>query len=206
MTPVPQEEIFDSILRIRTPLARIELAASRLARDAATPAARDFAIGISQAVREIDDEIGDALGTLRPEPGATVDVGDCGPILTALRARMIPILQAYEIDWRPVESGDQQIGGDRLAFERAAVVMLRAGIALAGRAGTIHLSMVQDTDVPRIGLCLTTHRREGAAANAESDAIAQARAFAHRFQGSLDVRPSEGASIVTLWLTPLEGN
>jgi len=187
---------------MRTSLARVELAASRLARDAATPAARDLATGISEAVLDIDDEIGEALRTLRSEPDTGNDFEDCSPILAALRERITPILRAHGISWLRLGGEDEVVIADRVAVELAALVMLRTGIAQAGHGGAIQLSLVRDARVPCIGLCLTTHPGDGHIADA--DALVRARTLAQRHGSSLVVRHSEGSLTATLWLTRSE--
>ena len=206
MTPIPNEQITDSILRMRTSLARIELAASRLARDAMTPVTRDFVAGISEAVREIDDEISDSLRTLRAEPNVDPVIGDCSGILSALHERIAPILETYEIRWPRLESDGDDVLGDLVQVELVALHMLRAGIALAGRAGTIDLSLMRDTAAPRIGLCLLSARcpEDILDSSTQADELAPIRALAHRYEGEMSVRETESGPIVTFWLAPTE--
>ncbi len=202
MIPMPHEGLADSILHIRTCLSRVELAASRLAREATTPVARDLVAGISQAVQEIDDEIGEALLSLRTESNSDAEVSDCSHSLEILRDRMSPILHAHGIHWLPREIGEPCLTTNRDGIELAALVMLRTGIALAGHGGTIDLELVRDPETSRIGLRLAAERVD--ASEGDPDTLIHARALAERHRGSLIVQESAGSHSATLWLTSSE--
>jgi len=207
MNPAPLEDFAHSVVRMRSSLARVELAASRIARDSLTPATRELAAGITESVREIDEEIGTALGTFRAEPDAGVDVGDCAQVLAAMRDRMLPILRAHTIDWPAMDEDRDAFVHDRVGVERAALLMLRSGIALAGRGGRLALSLVHGRDSMGIGIRLATERNAPSSENENllCDSLGGARAFAHRHRGSLELHDAaRGAALVTLWLAPLE--
>ena len=201
MTPDPNEGLTDSILRMRTCLSRVELAATRLAREAATPAARGLAVGISKAVYEIDDEIGDALRALRSE-SQEADIGDCRPILAAFRRRMSPILRAHDVAWCDDAVAVDLCIADRAAFEFSALVMLRTGIELVGADRTIDLSLVHGADTCDIGLRLGLDRFDPD--EADTDPIRRIHALAARYRCSLTLENGDGAASVTLWLPSVE--
>lgn len=208
MTTPAHGQLTQAILRMRTPLARVELAASRLARSAATPATRGLVEGISEAVRQIDHEISDSLRVIRPAAREQSDFGDARGVLTALRRRTAAVLQAYEIRWPPPDGEDQPILADRVAVEKAALVMLRAGIALAGRGGSVELSLVHHAEASRTGLRLAAEQAVDAAPSSASstapDPLTQPLAFALGWGGSLDVRRRDREATATLWLAPSE--
>jgi len=207
MNHPPLEDFTHSVVRMRSSLARVELAASRIARDSLTPATRELAAGITESVREIDEEIGTALGTFCAEPDSSIDVGDCAQVLAATRDRMLPILRAHAIEWPPIDANHEAFLHDRVVVERAALLMLRAGIALAGRGGTLRLSLVHDRHELNIGVRLSAEQNvpSSDSDNLLCDSLAGARAFALRHRGSLELHDAaRGAALMTLWLAPLE--
>jgi len=207
MNHAPQEDFAHSVVRMRSSLARVELAASRIARDSLTPATRELAAGITESVREIDEEIGTALGTFRAESESSIDVGDCAQVLATTRDRMLPILRAHAIEWPTIDALHEVFLHDRVAVERAALLMLRAGIALAGRGGRLQLSLVHDRQKRSIGVRLSAERDTPSSNNENllCDSLSGARAFALRHRGSLELHDAaRGAALMTLWLPPLE--
>ena len=195
-----------AFLRMRTPLARAELAASRLARDAATPAARGLAAGISEAVREVDQEIVRSLQSLRPVDAAEDSFGDCADVLPALRTRMAPVLCAHDIAWTQAakatrEANELPVLGDRVGLARAAVVMLRAGIDFVGPGGCFVLETCRNAEVDALGLRLEATRPTGTRRDpAGGDPLSPALSFALHSGGCLEVQHRSHHATATLWL------
>lgn len=202
MNPVPLDQIAESMVRMRSSLARVELAASRLARDSLTPASRELAENISETVREIDHEIDGSLRTLRPPPKIESDPQSCSHMLAELHDRMMPVLRAHAIEWPFAMPTQERYVNDPIAFERAALVVLRTGISIAGRGGRLALSLVRETDGGRLGLDLTTRHAESPSDEQQAvDALVGLRSFAHRVGATLQVSeaPPDEAHL-TLWL------
>lgn len=208
MTLVPVEELSDSIVRMRESLARVELAASRLARDSVTPIAHQLATGISESVQDIDDEIGAALRVLRVAPKEHADIGECGQLLTDLRERMLPILDAHGVRWPQLEMPSEVILDNCIVVERVALVMLRAGISIAGRGGEIRLSLLRSDDSQQLGMRVGIEPaiRAGDEETPKAGTLIALRALAHRFGGSLELHDEIGSAVQgTYWFARLEG-
>ncbi len=118
-------------LDMRSPLARIELAASRLQREALTPSARSLADGVSAAVSELDALIARTVSVLVPRPQAPSR--PLRPALCAARARLAPSLAARGISWG--EPGDGEASGDPELLRRAAAI-LASDAARGAEAGS----------------------------------------------------------------------
>lgn len=147
MRPTREGRIADAILQMRNPLAGVALAASQLAREALTPAARDLACGISEAVSRIDESIEDSLRVLRRDRANAREPEDCTSVLDSIRVRMNPVLQAHSIRWvASEEKSETPVLADRDAAERGALALLRAGIALAGARGCVSLSFASSDE------------------------------------------------------------
>lgn len=163
------------LLRMRTPLSRIELAASRLARDATTPTRLDLAHGISDAVSELDEAIAGGLRGLVSDGAGAAEVEDCRAVLEDLRERLTPLLLARSIEWEAEPAGAAEpVPGDPDATRRAALALLRTGSALAGPGGAVALSFAREHEGRRRGIALEVKRgsdetREGTAAAARND-------------------------------------
>lgn len=123
---------------LRNPLARIELAASRLARDTATPAMGDAVDAIREAVAELDRRIG-ARALWERGDGAR---GSLALLLQSLETRLRPALgargiavatDAGEADDPPREVWRARRAG--LALLRSAARCGPTAIALRGLRG-----------------------------------------------------------------------
>lgn len=183
-----------SVVGLRSPLARIELAAGQLARDAATPSARDLAGRVSAAVSEIDSHIGRVLGFLAAGPSRPC--ADCRSDLETVWARLAPVLRARGLAAR-LELPETPVPGDAESVRRAAVALVRDALADA-RAGD-SLTVALRDEGPRYGVALEAAPR-GSLASEPRFARGAAGALAAR----LEHEPDAGRTI--LWIGRGEGS
>ncbi len=139
------------VLDMRTPLARAELAASRLLREAATPAARELAAGIGEAVAELDDLIGRALAVLLVR-GAPAGSADLAGVLAELRQRLGPVLAARGVTWAGAPLESAPVAGPPARVRACCVALLRAAAALAGPGGAFELEPLREAGRPGLRL------------------------------------------------------
>jgi signal transduction histidine kinase len=174
-------------VEMRTPLARIELAASQLVREAATPLARELAAGISEAVRDLDALIARSLGLLLPS-AAEARHEPLGPVLEEVQERLHAALLARGVR---LEQGPRPgVRGDPERARRGALLLLRAGAPLVGEGGTLRLGLVADG--VRWGLALELD--PGASAPGDLGPLLEAaRHFVTSHRGELETLPAPGA-------------
>ncbi len=182
---------------MRTPLARVELAATQLARDATTPADRELAAGISDAVAEIDQMIHRALEILLPrEPDPTSRV-DVVPILERVCARVAPALEARGISWSLGAVPTGGVVGDPRLIEQAALALLRGGVAIAGSGGSLRMRLDKDAD--RYGVAVETVCAPGVPSEEEwRRAFDGARDFALGHAGMMALVPDSEPPIAAI--------
>jgi len=187
------------LLELRTPLARVTLAASQLARSASSPASHGLAASIADAVSQIDagiERVLPLLVNLPPRPAAleAIDV-----VLPAVLERLGPGIAAREVS---LALETQQAGGARCdphTARRAAAALLQVGTAWLGRGGDARLSVARESE--RVGLRIEC---VGGDASARDE-----RAFPSlesRCSGEADVEHtvSAEAACATLWLRGVE--
>ena len=121
-------ELAAIVLDIRTPLSRVELAASRLAREDMPPRARDLAETIREAVAAIDRELENAVLALAPRAERTRS--GAGPVLEALRTRLAPVLEARGLELEIEPAPEVEL--DPTVLRRAAIALTRAAVEHAG--------------------------------------------------------------------------
>lgn len=124
MSATRDAELASTILDIRAPLSRVELAASRLDREDRTPRTAELAHTIREAVATIDRQLELALRVLAP-PGPASDCPPA-PVLEEVVARLRPVLAARGFDLR--------VDGMQDAPPLDPAVLRRAVIALTGAA------------------------------------------------------------------------
>lgn len=139
------------VLEMRAPLARAELAASQLARDAATPGAHELAAGIGEAVAELDELIGRALAVLLAR-GAPQGAADLAGVVAELRERLGPVLLARGITWAGGPLAKAMVAGPPERVRACCLALLRAAAALAGPGGSFELAPLREAG--RAGLRL----------------------------------------------------
>jgi len=133
------------VLSMRTPLARAELAASRLLREGATPLARRLAQGIRDAVAELDGQIARTLRALAPREGGELQE-DCRSIASELLERLAPVIEARGVHCASQDRCPGPVVGDPALLRRAGRALLRGGARLAGRDGSIRLGVQPGPD------------------------------------------------------------
>jgi hypothetical protein len=167
---------------MRSALARAELAAGRLARDASTPRARRLAHSISAAVAELDRALGDlvelAAGSQRPARDEDLD-----GVLRALRERHAPVLAARGIDWVDAPQAGSLLRGDGPLARRAVALLLRVGAASAQGGGQIALAASADAEAWSLGIEVNPACD---APRPATEALAELRALASRSHATLD--------------------
>lgn len=157
MNPNRDAELAAVVLDIRTPLSRVELAASRLAREDMPPRARDLAETIREAVAVIDRQVEHAVLALAPRaPRAR---SSAGPVLEALRTRLAPVLEArgLELEIEPAP----EIELDPTVLRRAAIALTRAAVEHAA-PGAFRLGLRPSQH--GWGVSVRWHQREAPAA------------------------------------------
>lgn len=124
-----------------SPLATIELAASRLLRESATPAVHALARTISEAVQEIDAELASALLLLDATPIEPHAEADALPALRTLVRRATAALAAREIELRAALEAEAAWPGDPDLLAMATSLMVRIAAGQAGRGGRCELAL-----------------------------------------------------------------
>ncbi len=124
-------------------LSRIELAASRLARENLTPSARELLGAVREAASELDEGVNEALLWLTPAVATTRAAGELGPVLRDLAQRFAPVLAARDRTLRPCLDPASRATGDPEFVRRIATRMLRAAAQFAGCGGAITLGIVE---------------------------------------------------------------
>lgn len=179
-------------VEIRTPLARVELAASQLEREAWSPTSERLARSIRGAVGEIDARISGMLRLLLP-PAPRTPCQPLGPALASLQDRLAPSLAARGVTLRHAPPGER-LTGDSQLVRRAAVSLIRAASALARSGGEIVVDLCVESE--RIGV-RASWTGDGGGREAAEDALGSARAFALAQGGLLE---ATGEPEATLWL------
>lgn len=150
MSDVLTQAATKRVLALFGPLAQIELAASRLGRECATPAARELVASVRAAVREIDAGVSDALVWLAPTSATASEQVDLTPTLHDLALRFGPVLAARERVLRVLCDDGRPAIGDPVYVRRIAVCLLRTSASLAGPGGTVTLGVTRDAT--RVGV------------------------------------------------------
>lgn len=209
MTQPRDKRLADLVVGMRTPLSRVELAATQLARTVMTPAAKELAAGISEAVSHLDERISDVLNALEP---AGAEDFDCSTVLAALRQRMEPVLSARSVEWVETScESEEPVYGDRGIVARSALALLVAGMELAGPRGRLTLDMVSE-GAERYGVLLRARSRDATATHSaleggEADRLlSHARRVAREGGGALEIDPLDSEVVLTLWLSRSGGD
>lgn len=196
-------QIASAVLGMRTPLARVELAASQLDRDGATPRARELARCIREAVIEMDRRIETSLRALLPAAPASV-ARACGNVLEEVLARVGDVLGARGLRCALRPDPPDPVIGDPDRLRRAALCLLRSAGGVAGSGGTVSIGL---EDAPgRYGVSVDISRGgPDAGATGLEPLVAAAREFALAHEAEIDVRwcPGSEPSILraALWFS-----
>jgi K+-sensing histidine kinase KdpD len=184
---------------MRTPLARIELAASWLERENGTPAAQEMAAGIGEAVGDLDRMIAQLLTVLVPPVPIEAASEQLKDVIPELHERLAPVLAARGIRWEPPGAAPQAVG-DSEAFRAAALVVVRAGANLAGPGGWLSVDFQKDEH--RYGLRLECGAAEDRPLSGYAESSMhelESRILAQG--GSVEAECSGGDCAASVWLS-----
>lgn len=182
------------LLELRTPLARVSLAASQLERESASPSSQALAATIGDAVDQIDAGIERLLPLLADAERSDAPPAALAEVIPALVRRLSPAIAAREARLVVDDSGFHAVRCDPHRTRRAGVALLRAAGHWLGRGGEIRLSLAQADE--RAGLQVvcaggSTTLRDGAELQALESACPGADA---------EVQLHEHEARATLWL------
>lgn len=177
---------------LRAPLARIALAASRLAREDVPPRARDLAATIREAAAELDERL-DAARRRRGPAGAPARE-PIGRTLEAWRGRMDPVLAARGLTLET--RAPDELAVDPAALRRGLNALTRIALDSAD-AGPVLVELTPADDA----LCLrarwsTRSADRGARGSARRHTIAAGARLEHDATGAtlwLPMEPARGA-------------
>ncbi len=128
-------------VEMRSPLARIELAASLLAREALTPTGRAHAEQIFDAVVQIDELVERSLRVLVPRVPRAEEAKSLVPVLRDLRARFEPALSACDVRWVADAGGEAEVFGDAELFRAQTCELLRFVLLICEGGGRIETAL-----------------------------------------------------------------
>ncbi len=184
--------------RLSGPLARIQLAASELDRDAMTPRHRELLSRIARAVVELDGLAQAIDGVLRPREGAGA-VADLYPVLEDIHERLAPAVTARGLVWLQPEPASATVFGNPARVRHAAIALIEGATAEATPELGLRLRVFGEKGLYGVGLDLESagqpldrERIEGATRDARSLALSRG--------GSFDlVCDGEGARLTVWW-------
>ncbi len=189
-------ELLAALVReLRTPLARVALAAGELEALAQQPAHAELALRIETALRAADAGIERVLALLRAREADAVAV-DAERELERLRARVAPALAARGVTWQPAPAPGAPVRLEATRLRRGALCLLRAGASALAGGGWLWLSTLRDAS--RIGLALGCTPGPGRGALLAS---LELRASAAALGGSLEIVPAADAARAELWFS-----
>lgn len=184
--------------RARSALARIGLAATRLAREASTPAMQALVATITDAVEQLDRALGDALppnGGALPRAPAAADVATT---LDALRPRLVRALAARELGL-DLAVPAAPVPGDASLLRQAVAQLVRGAARELAPGGRIVLGLRSEGS--RFGVDATLYAADGRPATVDAARWLEApRAFAQRWCGALEHAAGDDVHGATLWL------
>lgn len=183
----------------RNALARIELAASQIARHASSPAAARLARGISDAVADLDRLLTRTLAAGADAARAGGETGDVARLLDELSLRIAPALAARGVELWIASDGAPHVTGDPHLVRRAALLLARGAADALAEGGKLSLGVARASR--RIGVSIELRAR-GAFAADEGWAD-EAEHFAWLHGGALERHPSGVRAV--LWLPSSEG-
>ncbi len=186
-------ELASTLLDLRSPLSRIELAASRLVREDMPPRARDLATIVRDSVAAIDSRLTLALRSLE-RPAVALPM-EAAPVLEAVLQRIGPVLAArgFPLELDPVPA----LQVDSRVLRRAVIALVRLAAERGQPGPPIRLTLRPDPVRPGLQVSYRPLGRDAGTQRAARDAAA---GLAVAAGGWLE----ESASGATLWWT-LEG-
>ncbi len=185
--------------QMKTPLSRVELAASQLMRDALTPANRRLASRVSDAAEDLDALIGRLLALLAPGAKERVVEGDLREVIDSLHRRLSPVLAARGIEWaEPASDQGRALVGDQRRSRRAALMLLRSAAKLVGSGGRLAIEGVIEGS--ECAVRLIAHAGDRGLATTASIAVGELRTAALRDGGRLEERYQGEEVQLTWWM------
>ena len=191
-----------SLLFMRDPLSRIELAASQLDRIERGIVTHDLIESIHRAVEDLDVQLHEAVAAIR-RPHRPMSDDDCGEALRRLVSELHPVFSARSRRLEPLIS-PHEVRGDVGLARRAALRLLRGAGSWTGAGGMLRLSLLADSG--RWGVRVAARRSAGATERHTGlharRPFDDARRFAQGVGGELDQplpRPGGSEMSATLW-------
>jgi signal transduction histidine kinase len=185
-----------ALLGLRTPLARIQLAASRMRRDGSPPLARSCGEAICEAVEELDGRLELAVAALAPERKPAPPRA-CEGALNQVLERVAPAFEARGCRCERMPAPDSVLG-DEARVRRGALQLLRVALRFAGRGGRVRVGLVDGT--ARYGLQLNAQGLEADETEWLGEPLAALRRFALALDGELELEATEGTGLrAALW-------
>lgn len=179
---------------MRSALARAELAAGQIERDAATPRARRLAGSVSGAVAELDRLVSDVVALLANERRAP-RAEDLRVVVAELRQRHEPALAARGIAWADDPCALVSLHGDSALARRAGVLLLRVGASCVRGGGALALALDGGDGAWSLTLRVTARECTGVPA---AESLAELRALASRAHGVFEHAMENGACVLRL--------
>ncbi len=186
----------EALRDLHDPLARIELAASQLARADVPTRVLPLVDRILEAARDLDRRLQDARASLEPLAADSHARDDCREAVSDAIEEMAPVLNARGIRVAPPALPEQRIGGDRRFARRALLQLLRAGGRWSRDGGELAVALREAEGAYGIELrCLGS-------GGALDDAFDEARRFARTAGAELVTHAADSANdaiTATLW-------
>ena len=180
-----------ALLGLRTPLARIQLAASRIRRDGSPPLARSCGDAICEAVEELDGRLELAVEALAPER-ISAPMSACEGALDQVLRRVAPAFEARGCSCERTPAPGSVLG-DEANVRRGALQLLRLALRFAGRGGHVRVGLLDD--VARYGLRLSADGAEADQTEWLGEPLAALRRFALARGSELEFEATEGAGL-----------
>jgi signal transduction histidine kinase len=189
-------QLATALLGLRTPLARIQLAASRMCRDGFPPLARSCGEAICDAVGELDGRLELAVAALAGEPAPTPS-RDCEHALEQVLRRVAPAFEARGCSCEQLPTAGSVLG-DEARVRRGALQLLRVALRHAGPGGRVQVGLVDSA--ARYGLRVNAQGPEARQAEQLGEPLAALRRFALARGGELELETVDGGGLrAALW-------
>jgi signal transduction histidine kinase len=189
-------QLASALLGLRTPLARIQLAASRMRRDGFPPLARSCGESICDAVEELDGRLELAVSALAGERTATPQ-RPCEGALDQVLQRVAPAFEARGCSCERLATEDSVLG-DEARVRRGALQLLRVALCFAGPGGSVRVGLIDSG--ARYGLRVNAQGPEAQPAERLDEPLAALRRFALARGGELELETRDAAGLrAALW-------
>jgi len=179
---------------MRSALARAELAAGQIERDAATPRARRLAGSVSGAVAELDRLVSEAVALLaRGRRSARCE--DLRSVVTELRRRHAGALAARDVEWNETPLAGPAPCGDPALARRAGALLLRVAAPCARAGGRLAIELGGEDAGWSIAARVEARDRS---IDPAPEGLAELRALARRTGGVFEHARAAGATVLRL--------